>query len=125
MQSASGEAQLYLPKVTPRVPRSVHAKFHADWQFEDKDLLYASRFPGLRGSYFSPPRGACGSAKLPMTWIRSIIIRFLFSSQIFFLFSAAKNKCFAVAKMFLKIGKVDEAAEKSEWVAVKELFICK
>ena len=30
-QSASGEAQPYLPHVTPRVPRSVHAKFHADW----------------------------------------------------------------------------------------------
>ena len=30
-QSASGEAQLYLPDVTPRVPRGVHAKFHADW----------------------------------------------------------------------------------------------
>ena len=29
-QSPSGEAQLYLPQVTPRVPRSVHAKFHAD-----------------------------------------------------------------------------------------------
>ena len=30
-QSASGEAQPYLPHVTRRVPRSVHAKFHADW----------------------------------------------------------------------------------------------
>ena len=29
-QSPSGEAQLYLPQVTPRVPRSVHAKFYAD-----------------------------------------------------------------------------------------------
>ena len=29
-QSPSGEAQLYLPQVTPRVPRSFHAKFHAD-----------------------------------------------------------------------------------------------
>ena len=29
-RSPSGEAQLYLPQVTPRVPRSVHAKFHAD-----------------------------------------------------------------------------------------------
>ena len=29
--SASGEAQPYLPHVTRRVPRSVHAKFHADW----------------------------------------------------------------------------------------------
>ena len=29
-QSPSGEAQLILPQVTPRVPRSVHAKFHAD-----------------------------------------------------------------------------------------------
>ena len=28
---ASGEAQPYLPHVTRRVPRSVHAKFHADW----------------------------------------------------------------------------------------------
>ena len=28
---ASGKAQPYLPHVTPRVPRSVHAKFHADW----------------------------------------------------------------------------------------------
>ena len=30
-QSASGEAQPHLPHVTCRVPRSVHAKFHADW----------------------------------------------------------------------------------------------
>ena len=30
-QSASGEAQPYLPHVTRRVPRSDHAKFHADW----------------------------------------------------------------------------------------------
>ena len=30
-QSASGEAQPYLPHVTRRVPRSAHAKFHADW----------------------------------------------------------------------------------------------
>ena len=30
-QSPSSEAQLYLPQVTRRVPRSVHAKFHADW----------------------------------------------------------------------------------------------
>ena len=30
-QSASGEAQPYLPHVTRRVSRSVHAKFHADW----------------------------------------------------------------------------------------------
>ena len=30
-QSASGEAQPYLPHVTRRVPKSVHAKFHADW----------------------------------------------------------------------------------------------
>ena len=30
-QSASGEAQPYLPHVTRRVQRSVHAKFHADW----------------------------------------------------------------------------------------------
>ena len=30
-QSPSGEAQLYLPHVTRRVPRSVHAKFYADW----------------------------------------------------------------------------------------------
>ena len=30
-QSASGEAQPYLPHVTRRVPRSVNAKFHADW----------------------------------------------------------------------------------------------
>ena len=30
-QSPSGEAQPYLPHVTRRVPRSVHAKFHADW----------------------------------------------------------------------------------------------
>ena len=30
-QSPSGEAQPYLPHVTPRVLRSVHAKFHADW----------------------------------------------------------------------------------------------
>ena len=30
-QSPRGEAQLYLPYVTRRVPRSVHAKFHADW----------------------------------------------------------------------------------------------
>ena len=30
-QSASGEAQPYLPHVTRMVPRSVHAKFHADW----------------------------------------------------------------------------------------------
>ena len=29
-QSLSGEAQCYLPQVTPRVSRSVHAKFHAD-----------------------------------------------------------------------------------------------
>ena len=29
-QSASGEAQPYLPHVTRRVPRSVHAKFHWD-----------------------------------------------------------------------------------------------
>ena len=29
-QSASGVAQPYLPHVTRRVPRSVHAKFHAD-----------------------------------------------------------------------------------------------
>ena len=29
-QSPSGEAQLYLPQVTPRVPRSVNAKLHAD-----------------------------------------------------------------------------------------------
>ena len=30
-QSPSGEAQPYLPHVTCRVPRRVHAKFHADW----------------------------------------------------------------------------------------------
>ena len=30
MQSLSGEAQPYLPLITPRVPRSIHAKFHAD-----------------------------------------------------------------------------------------------
>ena len=30
-QIPSGEAQLYLPHVTRRVSRSVHAKFHADW----------------------------------------------------------------------------------------------
>ena len=30
VQSPSNKAQLYLPQVTPRVPRSVHAKFHAD-----------------------------------------------------------------------------------------------
>ena len=30
-QSLSTEAQPYLPHVTPRVPRSFHAKFHADW----------------------------------------------------------------------------------------------
>ena len=29
-RSPSGETQLYLPQVTLRVPRSVHAKFHAD-----------------------------------------------------------------------------------------------
>ena len=29
-QSPSSEAQHYLPQVTPRVPWSVHAKFHAD-----------------------------------------------------------------------------------------------
>ena len=28
-------AQLYLPHVTPRVPRNVHAKFHADWTKTD------------------------------------------------------------------------------------------
>ena len=30
-QSPSGEAQLYLPQITRRVPRSVHDNFHADW----------------------------------------------------------------------------------------------
>ena len=30
-RSASGEAQPFLSHVTRRVPRSVHAKFHADW----------------------------------------------------------------------------------------------
>ena len=30
-QTPSGEAQPYLPHVTRRVPRSVHAKFHANW----------------------------------------------------------------------------------------------
>ena len=30
-QSPSVEVQPYLPHVTSRVPRSVHAKFHADW----------------------------------------------------------------------------------------------
>ena len=30
-QSASNEAQPYLPHVTSRVPRSVHAKFHDNW----------------------------------------------------------------------------------------------
>ena len=30
-QSPIVEAQPYLPHVTPRVPRSFHAKFHADW----------------------------------------------------------------------------------------------
>ena len=30
-QSPSSEAQPYLPHVSRRVPRSVHAKFHADW----------------------------------------------------------------------------------------------
>ena len=30
-QSPRGKAQPYLHQVTPRVPRSVHAKFHADW----------------------------------------------------------------------------------------------
>ena len=30
-QSPSSKAQFYLPHVTCRVPRSVHAKFHADW----------------------------------------------------------------------------------------------
>ena len=29
-QTPSGKAQPYLPHDTPRVPRSVHAKFHAD-----------------------------------------------------------------------------------------------
>ena len=31
VQSPSGEAQPFLPHVTPRAPRSVHAKFHANW----------------------------------------------------------------------------------------------
>ena len=31
MQSASGEAQIYLPHVTSKVPRSIHANFYADW----------------------------------------------------------------------------------------------
>ena len=31
IREASGKAQPYLPHVTPRVPRSVYAKFHADW----------------------------------------------------------------------------------------------
>ena len=31
MQSTSEEAQLYLPHDTSRVPRSVHAKFYANW----------------------------------------------------------------------------------------------
>ena len=30
-QSLKGEMQPYLSHVTPRVPRIVHAKFHADW----------------------------------------------------------------------------------------------
>ena len=30
-QRASGEVQSYLPHVTPRDPRSVHAKFYVDW----------------------------------------------------------------------------------------------
>ena len=30
-QKPSGEAQPNLPHVTRRVPRNVHAKFHADW----------------------------------------------------------------------------------------------
>ena len=30
-QSANNEVQPYLPHVTRRVPRSVPAKFHADW----------------------------------------------------------------------------------------------
>ena len=30
-RSAKSEAQPYLPHFTRRVPRSVHAKFHADW----------------------------------------------------------------------------------------------
>ena len=30
-QSPSGKTQPYLPHVTRMVPRSVHAKFHADW----------------------------------------------------------------------------------------------
>ena len=30
-QIPSGEAQPYLPHVTRSVPKSVHAKFHADW----------------------------------------------------------------------------------------------
>ena len=36
LQSLKGEAQPYLPHVTPRVKRtSVHAKFHADWTKTD------------------------------------------------------------------------------------------
>ena len=30
-QSLSVKIQPYLPHVTPRIPRSVHAKFYADW----------------------------------------------------------------------------------------------
>ena len=39
-QSLSGKAQPYLPHVTPRVPRSVHAKFHAVWTKTKSDLNY-------------------------------------------------------------------------------------
>ena len=30
-QGANGDTQAYPPHVTPRVPRSVHVKFHANW----------------------------------------------------------------------------------------------
>ena len=48
-QSLSGEAQPYLPHVTRSVPKSVHAKFHADW----------SKARGARGIYIQTHSSFC------------------------------------------------------------------
>ena len=70
-RSPSGEAQLYLPQVTPRVPMSVYAKFHAyrmdGWM--DGSIFMYRRYPAnscsFRRSMFWPhPGGSATSMAL-------------------------------------------------------------
>ena len=48
-QSPIVKTQLYLPHVTRRVPRSVHAKIHADWtKFLKKKMMSQSTQNALK-----------------------------------------------------------------------------